>query len=95
MKVLVTLSKGAPIVNAKVEAGNIICETEARSDCQFPVIIESKIYIPVIDSGGEDNKILPIGAGASCKPAKKIRINKVASQNSGIATPKPDKNFAI
>ena len=52
------------------------------------------MYIPVMDSGGEACIILPIGAGAISNPAKKTKISSVANQNSGIATPKPERNFA-
>ena len=94
IKVLVTLSKGAPIVIAKVDAGSIIWAKEAKNDSQLPVSNESIIYMPVMDSGGEASIILPIGGGAICNPAKKTKINRVASQNSGIAIPKPERNFA-
>ena len=44
IKVLVTLSKGAPIVIAKVDAGRIIWATEAKNDSQLPVINESIMF---------------------------------------------------
>ena len=51
--------------------------------------------MPVMDSGGEASMIRPIGAGAISNPAKNTKMSKVANQNSGIATPKPERNFAI
>jgi hypothetical protein len=72
----------------------MICAADARKAFQFPEINASIRYIPVMVSGGAIRDILPIGAGAICNTAKKKRIRRVANQNSGMDTPRPERIFA-